>query len=274
MEIEAFTDQYDEVAPLYRLSAVALRVRNRDRWIAKHDGHIVAAAETLLRPDDRLFVSFKGEPTAAPHLARALAERFGRTLHATADEASPLAEALISGGCVIEMTSEQFMVTFEAALRFVRNSTAPSRYELFAAANCDHDRLFALDNDLRSLVPGTDGWAGNRTWFDGELADPAAYRVAADVITDEYVGLARIWRNPDGPRFGLIGVLPAHRHPSPAAALLRTTLTEASKWGFESFTTETSLSNRVVHPRLLRIGTPVGRFHQLVLEPYAVVRTP
>ncbi len=46
-------------------------------------------------------------------------------------------------------------------------------------------------------------WLGNQEWFSEELADPAAYLVAIDNASNIYAGLARIWRNPTGPRFGL-----------------------------------------------------------------------
>lgn len=269
MEIRRFSDEYEAVAPLYGLSGRELAARDRDRWIAVDRGTVVAAAETLLRPDDRLFVSFKGEPTAASHLAGAVAEHFDCAVHATADEGSPLGQALISRGCVVEMTSEQFEVSFESALRYVRRSSLPARYRLLDAAHSDRNRLFTLDNRVRNLVPGSDGWAGDREWFDDELTDPAAYWIAADRAGDDYVGLARMWRNPTGPRFGLIGVLPEHRRPSPAAALLRATLDEAAAWGYETFTTETAVTNRTVHARLSKLGTPTRRFHQLVLDPSA-----
>lgn len=269
MDVRRFTDEYVEVAPLYGLGANEFRRRTRDRWIAVDEGHVIAAAETLLRPDGRLFLTFEGEDAAAPHLAHSVADRLECPVYAIANEDSSLAGALLGGGCTIEMTNERFVVSFASALRYVRRSRLPARYRMDEASRSDPDRLFALDNRLRNLVQGTDGWSGNRGWFDEELSDPASYRVASDRAGGEYVGLARMWRNPSGPRFGLIGVLPHHRHPSPAPALLRATLEEASTWGFETFTTETTLTNRVMHPRLSKIGTPTGRFHQLVLRPTA-----
>jgi len=269
METRPFSNEYHEVAPLYGLTPAELRNRSRDRWIAIDAGKVVAAAETLLRPDHRLFASLRGEPSAAPALARRVARAMGTSLYAIGDEGSALAAALVSGGFSIEITNERFVVPFETALRLVRRSSVPHRYALMDVGQCDHDRLFDLDNAVRNLVPGTDGWTGNRDWFDDELTDPASYWVATDRATDDYVGLARMWKNPSSPRFGLIGVLPEHRHPSPAAGLLRATLEEAATWGFETFTTETALTNRVVHPRLSKIGSPNGRFHQLVLKPDA-----
>lgn len=269
MECRRFRDEYDEVAPLYGMTAEALRARDRKRWIAVHHEKIVAAAETLIRPDGRCFLRPVGDESAASSLAHEIVRELRRSVYAVAAEGSPLLGDLLAGGFATELTNEEFVVPFRAALRFVRRATVPGPYRLLPIAESDLDRLYALDNAVRNLVPGSDGWTGNRDWFDDELTDRAAYWVAADLVTDKYVGLARMWRNPDGPRFGLIGVMPGHRRPSPAAALLRATLEEAAAWGYDTFTTETALTNPVVHPRLTRIGTPTGRSHQLVLRPTA-----
>lgn len=267
MEVRPFRDEVADVAPLYGLSLDELTARTRDRWIAIDNGTVVAAAETLQRPDGRLFLSFRGEHYAADALAHSLASSIDRTVYTTVDDGSPLARQLIESGFAIEVTNERFVVQFDSALDVVRGSAPPARYRLVRASETDPNRLFALDNAIRNLVPGSDGWAGNRAWFDDELTDPAAYWVAIDRATDSHVGLARIWNNAAGPRFGLIGVLPAHRRPSPAPALLATVLEESSGWGSSTFTTDTAVSNRIVYPRLRRLGTPAGRFHQLVLDP-------
>jgi len=86
------------------------------------------------------------------------------------------------------------------------------------------DRLRLLDDALRQDVPGTDGW----TWDDDDFRaetfcaafDPATYVVAADAATGDYVGLARVWKNPHQPRLGLIGVLAPYRRRGLARALL------------------------------------------------------
>jgi GNAT superfamily N-acetyltransferase len=98
--------------------------------------------------------------------------------------------------------------------------------------------------------------------------DRAAYLVGVVDGTGEYAGLVRIWRNPSGPRLGLVGVRRPYRSTPLAAALLKQGLAAASRWGHEAFTTETSLSNRAIYPRLTRLGAEsLGRSHQLVLSP-------
>ena len=63
---------------------------------------------------------------------------------------------------------------------------------------------------------------------DAPPFDPDGYLVAVDKRTGRYVGLVRFWRNPTGPRLGLLGVLPEFRIPSLAAGLLEAGLTGAA----------------------------------------------
>lgn len=75
----------------------------------------------------------------------------------------------------------------------------------------------------------------------------------------------RIWRNPSGPRLGLIGVLPGHRSKPIAAALLKQALSAAATRGYVDLISETSPDNVYTYPRLRRMGaTPIGSFEQMV----------
>ncbi len=269
MDIRPLTNEHEAVAAFLDLTQERLRERARPTWVAQEGSRVIAAAETLLRPDDRLFVRFAGDPAATGPLARHIAVATEHRIHASAPADTSLVGQLVTAGFDIENTIEHFTVPFDSALSAVSRAHLPARYRLIDVSGADHDRLFNLDNQVRQLVPGTDGWHGNRVWFEDELTDPAAYAVAVEAATGDYVGLARMWRNPDGPRFGLIGVLENHRRPSPAPALLGQVLSQAAEWGYPGFTTETALTNGVVHPRLSRIGTPTGRAHQLVLRPDA-----
>ena len=126
-------------------------------------------------------------------------------------------------------------------------------------------------DDLRNLVPGTDGWAGDVQALRAELTSPefdsSAYLVAVEQSSGTLAGLVRIWHNPSGPRLGLIGVLPAHRHKPLAAALLKEALSAAATWGFDEFVSQTSPANAHTYPRLRRMGlAPIGSFVQLVRQ--------
>ena len=281
MEVLRFADQYDLAASLYRVAPGELRAEDASnprlvgRWLATEEGVAVAAVTAWVRPDGRVFLSFRCDvPRLRGLLGAAAANDLNRPVHITIDAGDTgTSESLAAAGFVTEVESERFVVQFDAAFRWLRRGSVPSGFHLISADTADRDRLFELDNRLRGFVPGTDGWQGDRRWFDAELNDsppfdPAGYVVAVHETSGDYAGLIRFWRNRSGPRLGLIGVLPTFRRSTIAAALLRAGLEAASTWGFNTFTTETSTSNRAIYPRLVRLGgTPTGRLHQLILVP-------
>lgn len=188
---------------------------------------------------------------------------------ADADDGETL-DALNASGFAVELVMERFDIRFDRALTMLERARVPSGFSIHPADAVDEERLFTLDNTIRQDTPGTDGWRGDRQWFHEELSDappfdPTAYLVAVDNTNGEYVGLIRIWRNPTGPRFGLIGVIRQYRNTPIGAALLRQALSAASHWGESTFTTETSPGNQVIYPRMKRLGAEsLGQFFQLV----------
>lgn len=281
VEIVRFTDEYELAAAVYDMAAAELRARDErqaqpsQRWLAVSDGEAAAAVSTWWRPDDRTFLYFVGPDRAAYSLLTdAVVDALDRPVHTFVDaEDGELVEALRSAGFEVEVVEERFRIRFDRVLTWLRRAWVPSGFSIHPADTVDEDRLFILDNTLRRDTPGTDGWRGDRDWFHDELTesppfDPSAYLVAVDDRTGEHMGLVRIWRNPTGPRFGLIGVLPDYRSTTIAGALLRQALLAASKWGHETFTAETSPANRLIYRRMSRIGAKsLGRFHQMVRNP-------
>jgi GNAT superfamily N-acetyltransferase len=274
--VRRFTNEYLQTAPLYGRTVEELRARDAaqgqplERWIAGSGENIEGAVSTWLRPDDRLFLFFVGSSAAIGPLSDAVVDDLGRPVHAFVDagEAGSF-KALVSAGFAVEMTSERFRVPFEAVLNKLRRADAPAGFTIKSAADADEGRLFALDNELRRDTPGTDGWVGDRQWFHVELTesppfDSGAYLVGIEEASGRYAGLVRIWRNPPGPRFGFVGVARPYRRTFLAAALIRRALDAAAGWGHDTFVTESSLSNRVIHPRLQRVGVSEGLFHQMV----------
>lgn len=276
MQVVRFTDEYEAIAPLYGLMGDEVRERDErqgqvlQRWFAVDDGTPVGALLTWLRPDDRMFLMFKViDPRAYVPMTEAAVAALGRSVSAMCDDAeTDHLAALLEAGFSIETTGDRFVIPFAAIRQRLERAWTPTGYVIRSVTDVDEDRAFELDNKVRNLVPGTDGWHGDREWFGEELQspefDPAAYLIAIEEATNTYAGLIRTWRNPDGPRLGLVAVLPEHRVRSLAAALLKEGLRAASEWGFDTFTTETSPQNSDTYPGLIRMGLqPVGRFHQL-----------
>ncbi len=265
MHVEPLTNQFEAAAALTGRSAEELRARAAPRWLAFDGGKAVGVATATTRPDRRTFVSLAGDLEAYGLLVETVATGVRRPLHAHADCADgELLGMLAAAGFVEVMVAESFRVLFADALDVLQRVETPDWVAMIDAADADAGRLFTLDNTIRQDVPGTDGWRGDRDMFLDELADPAAYAVAVDETNGEYAGLARVWRNPGGPRFGLVGVLRQYRGSPVGPALIRRVLEEAAGWGHESFVTETSLTNRAVHPRLARLAADkLGRFAQL-----------
>ncbi|MBT8217239.1 MAG: GNAT family N-acetyltransferase [Acidimicrobiia bacterium] len=279
MTVRRFNGEYVAVAPLYDRTPEEVQARDRrqgqplHRWIVWDAATAVAAVSTWRRPDDRLFLYFVGDAGSVGRLTATAIGELGRPVHTMADPAeAAMFDALRRAGFATEMVAERFAVRFTRALDRLRRAWTPTGYSVISAADADHDALFELDNLIRRDTPGTGGWVGDRAWFAEELAesppfDPATYLVGVDP-TGSYAGLVRIWRNPAGPRFGLIGVAPPHRSTSLGAALIRQGLEAASGWGYDYFVTETSLANRVMHPRLARLADErLGVFHQLIRRP-------
>ena len=278
MEVIRFNDEYELAAGLYDVEAAELRERDSrqgqplQRWLALEAGTGVGAVVTWLRPDDRMFLMFEVRgPEAYAPLVRAVVDALGRSVHTMVDESDvDDVVGMEHAGFRTEMVSERFRIRFDDALHYLNRAWVPSGYEIRSALEVDEARLFALDNEIRNLVPGTDGWYGDAEWFHSELAesppfDASAYLVAVDQSSDSYVGLVRVWRNADGPRLGLVGVTPSHRSQPVAGALLKHSLTAASEWGHDSFSTETSPSNSATYPRMSLVHAEShGRFLQLV----------
>lgn len=275
VEVLRFTDQYDATAALYGISADELRRRDGAdvlRWLALRSGSVVGAVNPWLRPDRRMFLSYVGADGASyGPLAEAVAAEARQSLHTMVEAGDTEAiGSLQAAGFVPENVIERFLIRFDDALAPLARVPTPSGFSLHGADEVDEDRLFTLDNAIRNDVPGSDGWRGDRAWFREELEDAppfdrGGYVVAVDDGNGEYIGLVRIWRNPSGPRLGLVGVLRQYRGTLVAPALLRRALTAAASWGSPTFTTETSPSNRAIYPRMRRIGAEsMGRAIQLV----------
>lgn len=279
MKVVRFTDEYDLVADLYGVSPKQLHQRDvqrgqpLERWLAMDGDEIAGAVSTLVRPDRRVFLSFEGsDRSSMTPLATAVRQDLARPVHTLVDVADAEGiEELANAGFETELVSERFEIRFDTAVHWLRRAWVPTGMTIKRADTVDEDRLFTLDNTLRQDLAGCDGWRGDRHLFHEELTDappfvPTAYLVGVDQDNGEYVGLVRVWRNPAGPRLGLVGVLRQYRNTSIAAALLAQALSAASGWGHDTFVTETSLANPITYSRLQRLAeTSLGQFLQMRL---------
>ncbi|GLZ75463.1 hypothetical protein Afil01_02700 [Actinorhabdospora filicis] len=242
MEISTYTDDYELVAPLYGLSPERLReidalhAERPPRLVAVDGGTPVGVVGGWVRPDGRLVGRFGGDParTAAP-LADRLAAMFGADVHTqVAEEDAP---AFRAAGFRDLRAEDRYRVRFAEALDRLGERPVPGGYRLIGADSADPGRLLDLDCALRGR-----GWRPDPVWFREEtfgspFFDPSGYLVAVSGAGD-YTGLARFWRNPDGPRLGFLAVLPEHRGRGVAAALLARAMRAAASWGHEEFVTE------------------------------------
>ena len=262
-EVERFDADLTELVAVTGSTVDAMRRLDEwyggsERWVARRDGDVVAVLTAHRRPDDRIFVRLDGFDDTWSALCEAASGRTGSPLFSTPSDERVRA-SLVRCGFAVASVSDVFEVTFAALAQRVRHAAPPDGIDIISADDADRDALFALDIELRNDVPGTDGWRGNRVWFDDELAerppyDPDGYVVGRDRTTGSLVGLARFWRNASGPRLGLIGVIRRWRRTRLAAALLHRASEAARTWGSDTFTTETSRSNRAVHPHLRGLG--------------------
>lgn len=258
---------------LYGLSAERLDQRDTlqrpvARWFAYEDGVAVGLATAFVRPDRRIFVAHRliSEPAYEPLLERAV-DDIVQAVHVTLDRDRPdRIRSAIALGFEPEVDSTTFAVPFDSAIEQAARVRRSTRFELLGAEHVDRDALFELDTDLRRDIPGSNGWRGDRSWFDEELKspeyDPATYLVAVDPNGRGLVGLVRFWRNESGPRLGLLGVRLQHRSGAAAIALAGAGLIAASEWGSKTFSTHTA--RRSLQRRLRKIGAiETGGFVQM-----------
>lgn len=269
MEVVRFTDEYEALADLHGKTAQSLRDRDvgRDvyRWISvAPEGRLVGSLTQYHRPDDRRFMRHVGDESESLVEFAQAELQVPVYVNVPAEDASTW-EAL---GFETEMVQEAFRLRFDQVLPRLRRASVPADFTLQSANAVDEDRLFVLDNHVRNDMPGCDGWRGDRSMLHDELRDvpvfdPAGYLVGVHEPTGRYAGLIRVWRNPGEPRLGAIGVHRDFRSTRIGAALLRFGLEAAASWGSETFTSETSLGNGAIYPRLSR-GVSLGRMHQMM----------
>lgn len=255
-------DAAGHVAEWQEISSTSVGAGAVGGWLALEGVEPVTGLSVHRRPDDRLFVRFHGSADTAnrAELLSHATSHVGQPLHVTcrhSDQA--MWQALETARFSVVLEEDVFSITFERALRQIRRAWVPSGYSIVTVLEAELDRVVDLDNRLRSLVPGTDGWRGDGDAIERDLADrapfdPSAYLVGRRDSDGRLVGLIRFWRNASGPRLGMVAVDADLRSTTMGPALLELGLTAAATWGSDRFTTETARTNQHIHPRLTALG--------------------
>ncbi|MEM8618953.1 MAG: hypothetical protein AAGF73_04460 [Actinomycetota bacterium] len=223
-------------------------------WFAYDElGNVLGVAVAAQRPDRRVFLTHRlaAEHAYEPLLLQALATITRPVNVSVRDDQHERLALVRRFGLEHELTNRAFEVRFDRLLETLPAPRATADFSVAPVSDVDPDQLYELDIALRSDVPGNDGWQGNRAWFDDELAasecDPTGYLVALDHGTGRLIGLCRMWRNPDGPSLGMLGVRRERRNGFVALRLLHNALTAASDWGSPTFLTHTARSGLQRH---------------------------
>lgn len=228
------------------------------RWVARSASDVVGEVRSFTRPDGRTFLSLRDcdDDAYRPLLETAVAE-LRRDVYVSVPEQNDLAIRRLKGiGFRVTRRDHHYRVPVDPTRH--RSIDRPSRISLVSAADADLDRLRLLDDELRNATPGTDGWR----WIPADFRDetfsdgftPATYQVAIDSHTADYVGLARVWVKPSGPRFGYVGVLPDWRRTRVTHLLLSTVFGELHQRGHTSVTAEIDATNRASNAIAGRAG--------------------
>ena len=278
MEVVRFKDEYELAAELYDMSPAELRGRDErqgqplQRWIAVSEGVAVGAVATWSRPDNRTFLYFAGrDRTAYRLLTDAVVGAIRRRVHTHVDASDDDAiEALTLRG------SRPNWLRRASGSASIRRSpgwtglgshrdSASSQPLLSTRTGCS---LSTTRFGKTRLAPTDGAVTGNGFTMKSRRLPrsmPPHTSWQSTTATANTVGLVRVWRNPNGPRFGLVGVASQYRTTPIAAALLKQALTAASRWGHDTFTAETSPANAVIYPRMKRIeAESLGQFLQMV----------
>ncbi|TDU90211.1 acetyltransferase (GNAT) family protein [Kribbella voronezhensis] len=217
------------------------RSEDQEGWIASRDGAVIGELHPWPAPDRKLRLFFGDTEPAA---YEPLIDKVTGPCLTTVDEADrPTVDALRALGFTPVRREVRLEIPVTRA-----SFDVPAGYRLISAADTGVQDLMALDDALRTDVPGAEGWESDEASFreqtyDSPYFDPATYLVAVDP-ENTYAGLVRIWNGPRPlPRLGLIGVLRNHRRRGLARALVSAALTVLADRGASLVTAEADETN-------------------------------
>lgn len=241
-------------------------------WSASAAGREIGTLHAIVRPDQRCFVAFCDcrEDAYRPLLAAAAAE-LRRDLYARLDDDDDAGlHRLAALGFAVHRHEHLYRLPTDPAHWGLAGEQPPTGVDLVSAADVDEDRLRELDDALRQDIPGSRGWRWDPAGFADETFggrdfDPATYLVAVDRSTGNYVGLLRVWMNPDLPRLGCLAVLPAFRRTRVTRALVAAVARVLHDRGHREVVTDVAADNRAVHAMLAgRTAVRAGGVYELI----------
>jgi GNAT superfamily N-acetyltransferase len=260
--------------PAGMADAEIVEIAPRRMWHALVDGEVVGRAEAFRRPDGRTFVALDvwrrqdGESllrTVVDAVPGALASMVG------ADEADQIA-LFTSSGFSAARSELEVAIPVGPALRATAPGTLPGGLVTVPVAATHPVRLCELDEELRSDVPGAEGWVNDLEEFmqytyTAGFYEPELYRVAVEQTSGAYVGLVRLSRHPRVPRLALLGVTRPWRRRGIARALLHEALLRVAERGHDEVTAEVDSRDRRSRTLLDSMGArTTGEVLELVRE--------
>ncbi|MGC4042488.1 MAG: hypothetical protein QM758_01645 [Armatimonas sp.] len=291
-EVVPFGGNYDALAKLVGTPAdklladdLAEAERMPTRWFTQKNGELVAAAALTPWPNGEYWVEFFGEWDdigAVQLLEAAVAEAQQRGIpEIWVGSASEKGNAW--------NTAQGFQKRREVALQRCQlpeldlvtiTAPVPEGLRLASLADLAEDserdrKVYKLEQKLHQQIPGSENWnwSFEDFWHNNmgsEAYDPNLYLVLIDQTSGDYVGLHRIWLNPEEPRIGMTAVLPEWRRCGGALAMKTEGMRRLVARGFATVRTENDSDNEPILRLNARLGfTPseeISSFWSLALE--------
>ena len=242
-------------------------------WRAYDGDQMVGAVTAFLRPDERWFVSFDvSQQESYLPLLRAVAANTGSDLYAVVDDTDEDAlETFTRLGFTVNRRESNLLIPTDPQITGLTADGEPEGVVIISAIDAYEDQLRLLDDALKQDVPGNAGWRWDPGDFHEETFgsdfDPAAYLIAVEADSGDYLGLARVWNSPGRPRLGLIAVLRPYRRRGLASVLLARAFRVLHERGKSEVTAEVDDTNSPSRSLLMRLGARrISGTAELVLQ--------
>ncbi|MGH8959934.1 MAG: GNAT family N-acetyltransferase [Jatrophihabitantaceae bacterium] len=243
-------------------------------WRVLRGDELSGSAHGLCRPDGRWFVSVDTwDDDELQPLVEAMAEDLRHDLYTMLDEDDRELDRWLELGFAVRRREVRYRMPVDPARTGLATAVTDLDVVLLAADVVDEALLRRLDDELRTDVPGAQGWRNDpeefaQYTFGSRQFDPATYLVAVDDTAAAFAGLVRVWNIPTIPRLGLIGVTRAYRRRGLARVLLGAAFAALHERGVAFVDAEVDGANAASIALLTGIGAvPTGANLELI-RPY------